>query len=264
MAEPEAITVVSYRAALKRAFRESWHLLPVPETVGKAIVASGIALAPVGLAAWRFGLDTPVIPGWLAAAGPTLGWIGVAFIALFIVNLFRAPVLIAREQQEANRQLGDRIQALIASKPSITVTPVSENGQHGLLVSNAGGRAIFQARLRIVDCSVSGNRSTGNRVAWNNGSTEADIFNAGEEALVIGSAEEWPGFIRWRLLGVLGTEVKPVIDYNYVPQQGGNAPPVAIIELTITADPAFASGPWRGRFQFTHLGIVGLPREGQA
>jgi hypothetical protein len=124
-----------------------------------------------------------------------------------------------------------------------------------LRVRNYGARAVFRATFEIVECSVSAKQTAGNVGLWNDGCDRVDIFTGADELLHIGVIDYWPGRAMWKLLALVGSKPKAIVDYIYAPQIGGNAAPHAEIIVAIFSDPSLPSGPWVGRYRFDSEGL---------
>ena len=196
---------------------------------------------------------TTVIP-WLQdwLGGEPSAWVRLTSFLLVVTTFV---VGVGRVAYRRETTLVARLALVERTQARISVEPLE--GTHAVLVKNHGVRATFQARFTVLSCTVC-TPSSGNIGLWNNGTPSADIFSGAEEALVLGEARSpMPGVVRWLLLS-WNQKPKFLADYNYVPQAGGNAEPVADLEISITSDPPMADGPWMGRFRLDAQRISAL------
>jgi hypothetical protein len=214
-------------------------------------VVSGAAwLATATLVLWRGPLDLLVEQvQWIVAAAA--GAVAVGGL-VFAWNLVLAPYRIEHDRRRHVERERDDLRAATAMLPRGQVEGDRSAGDDVIRIRNVGAPAVFRAHFRILESSVGGQLRGVHRLWWERAhAIDSKIVTGADDYFRIARTELTPPELITLSLyhydEKLGSR-ETFWNFGYLPDQ--TIPPVAELELTITAEPELVGGPIVKRLRF--------------
>lgn len=241
---------------LRRALNETRHALGLEKGAWTQRVVGIAAWGLAGVLLLRSGrLDLFLDEAqWAAAAAIGLLLVGGA---TFGINLIRAPYLLERDKRQDVERERNELRAGLASRPSAEVEGDRSSGDDLIRVRNIGAPAVFRAHMRILESSVGGPSRSVHRLWWERArAIDSKIVTGADDYFRIARTELTPPEMVTLSLYHYDERFgmrEMFWNYGYVPDQ--TVPPVAELELTITAEPELVGGPIVKRLHFGPIAL---------